>query len=42
MGKILVPKLSDFCEEMCRDLDAARFAKSAGIPMDMSRLFASS
>jgi hypothetical protein len=25
---------------MCQDLDAARFAKNAGIPMDMSRLFA--
>ncbi len=26
---------------MCQDFDAARFAKSAGIPMVMSRLFAS-
>jgi len=25
---------------MCQDLDAARFAKSEGIPMDMSRNFA--
>jgi hypothetical protein len=25
---------------MCQDLDAAWFAKSIGIPMDMSRLFA--
>jgi hypothetical protein len=29
-----------FCEEMCLDLDAARFAKSVGIPKDMSGLFA--
>ena len=30
-----------FWEEMCRDLDAAGFAKNTGIPMDMSRIFAS-
>jgi hypothetical protein len=24
---------------MCRDLDAAGFAKNTGIPMDMSRIF---
>jgi len=32
--------LAIFREEMCRDLDAAGFAKTAGIPMDMSRIFA--
>jgi len=25
---------------MCRDLDAGGFAKTTGIPMDMSRIFA--
>ncbi|MFZ0482352.1 MAG: hypothetical protein WAL93_03095, partial [Desulfobacterales bacterium] len=34
------PKLSDFCEDMCRGLDAERFAQTAGIPVDMSRIFA--
>jgi len=41
--------MNDFREEMCRDLDAAGFAKTTGapqemplgcIPMDMSRIFA--
>jgi hypothetical protein len=36
----LQPKLSDFCEDMCRDLDAERFAQTAGIPVDMPWFYA--
>ena len=28
-AKFLKPKLSDFCEDMCRGLDAERFAQTA-------------